>query len=213
MLIKLIITFVIIFICVLIFMFLWAKAIEQFLLFQKRIKPESLAWTISIGGIAASTTLSIAILYFIINFLLGVPDLVGEKITTQQQLFNLDKSDCQTLTSFIYRSQNTLANLEDHRSIEANAPLFTINLEYQKGLEQMRKEATKYTSLEVRKDTKAYTEKIAGLLDQKADYFQDRINVDLNQTDVQGVFNLLDKLDSVTEQRTELINQINQQCR
>ncbi len=209
---KLSIIFIIIFVVVLGFMFLWAKTIERFLLFRKQIKPESLAWAIFIGGIIASTALSLIMLYFIINFILSSSNSIGEKIASQSQLSSLDSSDCQTLLDFIYKSQNETSLLENHRSIEENANLFTLNLEYQKGLNIMQKKAAEYNKLPVKENTKVYTKEIANLLNEKADYFKQRIDVDLNQTNVQGVFTLLDKMDEVTEERTKIINQIDRQC-
>jgi ABC-type lipoprotein release transport system permease subunit len=210
---KFFITFIIIFAIILGFMFLWAKALDRFFLFKKQIKPESLAWTVSVVGVAISTTLSIAILYLIINFILNFSDSIGEKIASQSQLSPLDKSDCKTLVDFVYKSQSEISVLENHRGIEENANLFTLNLEYQKGLDILQKKATEYNSFPVKKNTKIYTETIAKLLNEKAGYFQQRINVDLNQTDVKGVLNLLDKMDSVTEERTKIVNQIDRQCK
>lgn len=209
---KLGIIFIIIFTVVLGFMFLWAKTIERFLLFKKQIQPESFAWTISFGGIAVSTALFFVMLYFIVNFILSFTNSIGEKIASQSQLSVLDRSDCQTLVDFVYKSQNEISVLENHRIIEEKANLFTLNLEYQKGLDVMKTKANEYEKFKVNKNTKIYTETIAKLLNKKADYFQQRINVDLNQTNVQSVFNLLDKMDEVTEERTKIVNQIDRQC-
>jgi hypothetical protein len=211
--IKLVTTFVVIFAIVLGFMFLWAKTIERFLLFRKQIKPESLAWFVSLVGIVVSTTASLAMLYLIVNFILNFSASIGESIAKQSQLEPLDKSDCATLVSLISKSQQELSTVENHRNIEENAPLFTINLEYQKGFDMLRKKASEYKNLQVQDSTKVYTEAMANLLDRKADYFKERIDIDLNQTQVQGVFNLLDRMDSATSDRTNIINQIERQCK
>jgi hypothetical protein len=211
---KLVILFIVIFALVLGFMFLWAKTIERFLVFKKQIKPESLAISVSIVGILISTTVSLAMLYFIVNLILSWSNSIGEKIASQSKLPSLDKSDCTTLVNFVSKTQNEMALLENHSSIEVNSNLFTIDLEYQKGINIMQEKATEYRNLKVKEKTKIYTDKLADLISQKADYFKQRINLDPSQEKIQSfVENLLGKMSTVTEERTDVINQIGEQCK
>jgi hypothetical protein len=211
---KLVILFIVIFAIVLGFMFLWAKTIERFLVFKKQIKPESLAISVSIIGILISTTVSLAMLYLIVNFILTSSNSIGEKIASQSKLPSLDKSDCKNLIEFISRTQNEMALLENHTNIDGTSNLFVIELEYQKGINILQEKADEYKKLKVKEKTKVYTEKIADLISKKAAYFQQRINSDPTQEDIQSFTeNLLEKMTTVTEERTDIINQIGQQCK
>jgi hypothetical protein len=211
---KLVILFIVIFALVLGFMFLWAKTIERFLVFKKQIKPESLAISVSIAGILISTTVSLAILYLIVNLILSWSNSIGDKIASQSKLPSLDKSDCATLVNFVFKTQNEMALLENHSSIEVNSNLFTIDLEYQKGINIMQEKATEYRNLKVKEKTKVYTDKLADLIFQKADYFKQRINLDPSREEIQSfVENLLGKMSTVTEERTDVINKIGEQCK
>lgn len=206
-----ILLFIAIFSVILIFMYLWRNAIAQIFLLKEKLKPDSLAWSVTGGLLFLSFIAAIITILLIVRFIISVPYLFNTNLIGNKNDFPaLAQKDCPSLLNVIYNTQNN--QLENHRYIEEVAPLFTIKLEYKKGIDFLKSEADQYSKLIVEPETKYYTTKIAEKLRQKADLFEQRVQINLNQDKLKDVLNLLDEMDKVTKERMDLITEVKNQC-
>lgn len=124
----------------------------------------------------------------------------------------LSQEDCPTLIDTVYNTENAIYRLENHRQIESSSLAADLANNYLKGAQHLNQVAQKYQGLPVTVATKSYTWKAAGLLQKKADLFQERINLQNTKSSDSKVESLLQQMDLVTEERQSLISALEEQC-
>ena len=138
--------------------------------------------------------------------------ITSQKIQSSALLADIDLNDCSKLLDTISLAQNKITLLDDHRNIEETSPLFTIKLEYQKGSEKLREYASIYEGLDVTEKSKIYSQNIAQKMQEKADYFDQRIKIKENKEGAKQISQLLKKMDRVTQEQQTIIEDIERQC-
>jgi hypothetical protein len=209
--VKPVVTFLLILVVVLLVMFVWAQTFDKVFLFKEQVKPDSLGVLFLIIGAIVSTIIAGLTIFFITNLAINIPNWVESKLIAQN--IKVDRADCPQLIATINKSNQLLEEVEDHRYIEEAAPIFTIKIEYEKGLNQLKKEAQEFSNLELQNNSKYYADSIAYNLNKKAQLFQERMDFKVEgNKNTQDVYKLLEQMDKFTSERLKLISQVKQQC-
>jgi putative protein kinase ArgK-like GTPase of G3E family len=152
---------------------------------------------------------------FISSIVLKLPQMLfgnSQRANADVADVAIAKQDCQKLIDTIYNLENQIHQSENHRYIEESAPIFTIDLEYQKGSEKLNSVAEEYLALNVAENSQSYTKQMAAKLQEKAQLFHARTEIVENNQGVKEIINLLEEMDRVTEERQNMISGIKKQC-
>lgn len=193
-------------------MYIWANVIDRILLLNHKLEPKYLAWLISGISLLISVILAANIYFFIVSFFLSLPVFSEYKISRVKQNIAIQPEDCPIILQTIAREQEELAFYNNHRYIEEKAPLFTIKIQYERGAEILREEAKQFAKLPINKNSKYYTNKIAEKLNEKAELFEQRVKAKPGIDSPEKVLDLLNRMDRVTEERLNTLEQVKKQC-
>jgi hypothetical protein len=208
---KSIVIFCSIFAFVLLLMYVWAKVIDRIILLKPKFESNALGWTLVLGLIGLSTLTAAIAFFILIRLIVQVPGLINAR-AVESEPPAIAMAQCQPLIAFVEQQEKQISKLEDHRHIEEVAPIFTIKSEYEKGEKALEQTALAYEQLQAEPNVEYYTTQIAERLRQKADVFQQRIEVDLETSEAQDVLRLLAAMDQITNARLQVVNQIKKQC-
>lgn len=124
----------------------------------------------------------------------------------------LGERDCQELLNRIYAQENQIYLIENHRYLEESSSLFTIKLEYQQAGERLNTVAEHYLNSDLTDKGRFYGNRIAQLLQTKAQLFEERANFQENGKNIKKIADILKQMDRVTEQRKGIISAVKKQC-
>ena len=203
-----------IFIFVLILFFLSQIVVTIIWNYKAKLKAHK---TIENLGIAIALFFWFIILIYAIfsatNIFVNVGDFVPSKPKDQIIANSLNLEDCQKLIDKIYVGESQIYNLENHRYLELVSTPKNINSDYQKGVEVLRSVAGQYSKLDLNPESEYYPQIIAKKLQEKALFFEQRIDiVDVNKNK-QNINQLLVKMDIVTQERLNAIKSVENQCK
>ncbi|MGK7896807.1 MAG: hypothetical protein AB4372_25145 [Xenococcus sp. (in: cyanobacteria)] len=125
---------------------------------------------------------------------------------------NITLEDCQELINQIYLSESQIHNVENHRYIEAVSSSQHINLDYQAGAKKLQEVAEQYLTLYLNSESGNYSQKLAKKLQEKAQLFETRSEITADAKNQSEIKQLLDKMDSVTKERLNAIESLENQC-
>jgi hypothetical protein len=204
---------IIVFCFVILFSLGLIKIIDIFFLYKQQIKNRHLS---------QATTVVVPILALIISSILilsgiqTIVNLFSLSANSQNQerleLIAIPSQDCPKLFNLINKTEKAIEREENHRYIEEEVPLFSIKLEYQKGLEKIREQAVQYKNEKWQKNSEIYAQEIARQLEAKAKLFEQRINAKADRSGREKIYQLLEEMDEVTTERQNLIRTVRQQC-
>lgn len=203
--------FIIVFIFTILLICGLIKIIDLIFIYNPKIKISFLGLdfiSLSVSLLFISTSI---IFLFAVNLILDLSPFSNNSQNATSQI-NIAPRDCLLLLDTIARTEYKGDRQEDHRYIEAEAPLFTLKLDYQKGAQQLREQARQYTNSNFQKSTADHANKIAKKLQEKAELFEQRIKIKENEVAEKEIYQLLDRMDRVTEERQELIELVKQKC-
>jgi hypothetical protein len=188
------------------------KIIE--LVFANRVKFKSSYKKTFFTGLALFLWFSFSAIstIFISSIVLKLPQMLFGDSQPANADLAIEKQDCQKLIDTIYDLENQIHQSENHRYIEESAPIFTIELEYEKGSEKLNSVAEEYLGLNVAENSRDYTQKMAVKLQEKAQLFQARTKIVENNQGVKEIIDLLEEMDRVTEERQNMISNVKMQC-
>lgn len=207
-----------IFILVIILFFLSQIVIQIIWNYKARLNSTK---TIEIVGIAIALFVLFLILmlaiFSVINIFANAEDSSSPKTEITKVADPIDRSlnleDCQKLINQIYLSESQIYNLENHRYLEVVTVPKDINQSYQKGAEKMKLIAEQYLELEIKPESKYYSEILANKLQEKAQLFEERSKISKDTKNKQKINQLLGKMDQVTQVRLHAIESIENKCK
>ena len=147
------------------------------------------------------------------NIFVNVGDFVTSKPKDQIIANSLNLEDCQKLIDEIYVGESQIYNLENHRYLELVSTPKNIKSDYQKGAEVLRSVAGQYSELDLNPESEYYPRIIAEKLQEKALFFEQRIDIYNVNKNKQKINQLLGKMDIVTQERLNAIKSVENQCK
>lgn len=124
----------------------------------------------------------------------------------------IETQDCSKLIDTIYRVENQIYQLENHRYIEETFTTSEVKIKYQKGADKLNTTATEYLNLDVASNSRYYSQQLAETLLDKAKLFQKRIKIPQKNQQLSKVRRLITQMDRVTQRRRNIINAVERQC-
>ena len=189
------------------------KIIDLIFTAQINFKPKHIKKIFTATSLVLWFSFSLISTLLAAEFLVKIPQtFLGNSLHNNSNL-TLALKDCQKLIDAIYLGENKIYQIENHRYIEEEAPIFTIKLEYTKGAKQLQSVANRYLKLDVAENSQQYSNQIAQKLQEKAQLFQHRTEIKEDSQGVEEILNLLRKMDRVTAQRQSAIDAVKQQCK
>lgn len=204
--------FIIVFIFTILLICGLIKIIDLIFIYNKQIRIS--LFGLDFISISASLLFLLASIFFLfgVYLILNFSPFSSVAQNRETSQINISVEDCSLLLNTINATENTGNRQKNHRFIEEQAPLFTLKIDYQKGAQQLREQSRQYRNLKLHKNTEIYVDEIAQKSLEKAELFEQRINIKENEVSKQEIYKLLDRMDRVTKEKQQLIELVKRKC-